>query len=342
MAAEGGRPDTPLEQTLYEEPYRFEFFQAVRLFERLGGGRAPVGRQGAAPRREAVRFRTHPSLRFPASQLHRVTHEGVDEGAPPEATVAFMGLTGPLGVLPAHITELVADRARYKDTALWEFLDLFNHRLISLFYRAWERYRFTVAFERGGRDEFTAHLFGLIGMGTGGLEGRLGLRDEGLLFYAGLIAQRPHSAAATAAALGDYFGVPARLRPFTGQWLRLDDDNLCRLGRASSRLGVDSVAGTRVWDTQSKFRMVFGPLSLPEFTAFLPTGANYRPAVEFLRLMAGVELDFDVQLVLRAPEVPECRLGAAGPARPMLGWTTWLKTRPFAGDADDVVLSVNE
>jgi type VI secretion system protein ImpH len=335
MAAEGRRSGPALEETLREEAYRFEFFQAVRVLERLLPGRAPVGRHDTPPGGEVVRFRTRPTLQFPPSEVFEVSADG-DGGAPAEMTVSFMGLTGPVGVLPSHATELVAERARSKDTALWEFLDLFSHRLVSLFYRAWERYRFTVAFERGAHDELTGDLFALVGMGTRGLRGRLGLPDERLIFYGGLIAQRPHSGSAAESLLGDYFGVPVRLEPFAGQWLELDEGGLTRLGAANSRLGFDTVAGARVWDAQSKFRLHFGPLTLAEFEAFLPAGRNYRAAVELARLMGGPELDFDLKLVLKAAEVPDCVPGSS--AAPRLGWTTWLKTLPFDRDDSQVVL----
>ena len=340
MAAEGGGSVPSLEQELFDEAYRFRFFQAVRVLERLFPERAGVGRHAAAPGSEVVRFRTLPSLQFPASEIHQLTRDGAarETDAPPEMTVAFMGLTGPLGVLPNHTTELVAERARYKDTALWTFLDLFSHRMISLFYRAWERYRFAITFERGTRDEFTGHAFGLIGMGTEGLLGRLGLPDEGLLLYAGLFAQRPHSASAVESALGDYFRVPARVETFAGQWLELDGESLTQLGAANSELGVTTLVGARVWDTQSKFRVRFGPLSLAEFAAFLPAGPNHLPAVRLARFAAGAELDFDIQLVLKAEEVPACSLGG-GASPPMLGWTTWLKTQPFGGDDSQVLLA---
>jgi type VI secretion system protein ImpH len=341
MAAEGGRPATTLEEELFDESHRFRFFQAVRVLERLFPDRAPVGRQDVAPGREVVRFRTRPTLEFPPSEIHQLARDGEegDEEAPPEMTVAFMGMTGPLGVLPNHVTELVAERARYKDTALWRFLDLFSHRMISLFYRAWERYRFPVTFERGTRDEFMGHAFALVGMGTEGLRGRLGLPDEGLLLYAGLFAQRPHSGVAVESMLGDYFGVPARVETFAGQWLELDSESLTRLGAANSELGVTTIAGARVWDTQSKFRVRFGPLALREFVGFLPAGRNYLPAVRLTRFAAGAELDYDIQLVLRAGEIPECRLGGRDAVPPLLGWTTWLKTQPRAHDDSQVVLA---
>ncbi|HEX8338504.1 MAG TPA: type VI secretion system baseplate subunit TssG [Pyrinomonadaceae bacterium] len=337
MAAEDRGSGLTIEETLDQEAYRFEFFQAVRLLERLLPGRAPVGRHDTPPGGEAVRFRTRPTLQFPPSEVYEVARAAGDE-APAEMTVAFMGLTGPSGVLPSHTTELVAERARAKDTALWEFLDLFGHRMVSLFYRAWERYRFTVSFERGRHDELTDDLFALVGMGTRGLRGRLGLPDHALIYYGGLVAQRPHSAGAVESVLGDYFGVPARLEPFTGQWLELDEESRTRLGRANSRLGESTVAGARVWDAQSKFRVWFGPLKLSQFERLLPAGPDYPAAVRLGRLMCGAELDFDMRLVLKAREVPDCVLGEGGVTRPRLGWTTWLKTRPLSADDSQVLL----
>lgn len=361
MGAEGGRTVDAVAETLFEEPYRFEFFQAVRLLERLFPEREPVGRSGGAPSAEVVRFRTRASLEFPASQIHSLASERTngggggdgdddDDGAsldvtdkPPEMFVNFMGLTGPSGTLPHHYTELLAERARYKDTAYWEFLDIFNHRLISLFYRAWEKYRFHVAYERGDRDRFTEYLFDVVGLGTRGLRRRLGFEDEGLLFYGGLIAQRPRSASAIAAILGDYYGVPVRVKQFAGQWLALEPDSLTRLGSANSDFGINTVAGTRVWDSQSKFRLDFGPLKLREFVMLLPVGTALDSVVKMTRLLVGLEFDFDVELRLRAEEVPEWRLGAASDAGPMLGWTSWLKTRERApGDDPRVVLPVRE
>ncbi len=342
MAAASGRTDPPLAQTLFDEPYRFDFFQAVRLLERIYPERQPVGLD-VDPAREVVHFRTRLSLAFPPSQIYGIKRNGVEDEGPPEMTVAFMGLTGPLGVLPHHYTELLMERTRYKDTALWEFLDLFSHRMVSLFYRAWEKYRFAIAYERSRQDRFTEYLFDIVGMGTGGLRGEhLHIPDQGLLLYGGLIAQRPHSASAVEAVLGDYFGAPARMQQFAGQWLKLEEEDLTRLGTANHQLGISTIAGTRVWDDQSKFRMKFGPLTFEKFKAFLPVGSAFKPAAALIRFLAEMEFDFDVQLTLRAGEVPECLLTTrAQEHRPMLGWTTWLKTRDFVEDDSQVVLSVN-
>src|ERR1700754_938442 len=250
MATESRTTDRPLAQELLEEPYRFGFFQAVRLLERIQYEREAVGKDTADINREIVRFRTRQTLSFPPSEIYQITRDG-DPDAPPEMTVAFMGLTGPIGVLPHHYSELVIDRSRHKDTTLWSFFDIFNHRMISLFYRVWEKYRFPIAYERGKLDEFSSCLFSIVGLGTHGLRGRLSLNDQVLLYYGGLVAQHPHSASAIAAILSDHFGVTVKVEQFLGQWLKLGDD-ITRLGQANSNLGVTTIAGTRVWDQQSK------------------------------------------------------------------------------------------
>ena len=145
----------PLDQKLFEEPYRFEFFQAVRLLEKIYPERKAVG-QEAMPHDEIVRFRSHVSFDFPASEIFKL-EESVDELTEEkklEMFINFMGMVGMSGVMPLPYTELIATRARYKDFSMWAFLDMFTHRMVSMFFRAWEKYRFPIGYERG-QDQFT-------------------------------------------------------------------------------------------------------------------------------------------------------------------------------------------
>jgi type VI secretion system protein ImpH len=343
MAAKSRRTDPPLDQVLFEEGYRFDFFQALRVLERLYPGRAGVG-YAAAPNREVARFRALLSLTFPPSAIHEITPPET-ENDPAQMVVAFMGLFGPMGVLPRHYTELLIERVRRKDFALRDFLDLFNHRFISLFYRAGEKYRFVPAYERArlgdgdGYDAFSRLIFHLIGMGTDGLRGRLRTGDEVLLYYAGLLAQQPHSASALEAILGDYFAVPVKLEQFSGAWLSLDPENRTLLGHHSnSQLGTTAVLGSKFWDQQAAFRLRIGPLSFAQFRELLPSEEGFRRLVELTRFHVGTALDFDVRLILKAAEVPACRLGSSTPGEVRLGWSTWLKTREFSRDAGDALL----
>jgi type VI secretion system protein ImpH len=330
-----------MKESLYSEPHRFAFFQAVRLLERMSPGKEGVGR-AVRPGNEVVRFRTHPSLTFPASEVVDLKAPAPgQEDRPSEMTVNFIGLTGPLGVLPHPYTELVRERVSYKDTALWSFFDIFNHRIASLFYRAWEKYRFPIAYERRGEDSFTEYLFDLVGMGTPGLRGRMSVQDQALLLYSGLVAQKPHSAGAIASILRDYFRAPAEVVQFQGQWFPLEAENVTRIGQANSQLGRTVVAGSSVFVSQSKFRVRMGPLTLTQFVSFLPVGPSFRPLTELVRYLAGLEFDYDVQLVLRKEDVPPCSLDTKSPLPPMLGWTTWVTSETPRKDADEVVLPVD-
>jgi type VI secretion system protein ImpH len=344
MAAESWGTGPPLEQLLFEEGYRFDFFQAVRLLERLYPDHQPVGRD-ANPSREVGRFHALLSLSFPPSAVHEIAPPK-DGSGPAHMTVAFMGLIGASGVLPRHYTELVQERVRRKDSALRDFLDLFNHRLISLFYRAWEKHRFPIAYEQAitrgeWPDRFSQYLFDVIGLGTKGLRDRQAVADEVFLYYAGLLGQHPRSASALEGILRDYFGAPVAVQQFVGQWLPLPEASRSRLGPRGMNhaLGTSAVAGGRVWDQQAKFTVRLGPLTFAEFCRFLPVGDAFRTLVEMIRFCAGQECDFDIQLLLRAAEVPACRLGETSASAPRLGWSTWLKSQAFGRDADDTILA---
>lgn len=341
MAAESGRTDPSLKQQLFQEGYRFEFFQAVRLLQQVQPTRRPVGGT-ARPSDEAVRFRAHQSLSFPPSEIYALQEAG---DRPPEMTVAFMGLTGPQGVLPRYYTELMIDRIRQKDHTLRDFFDIINHRLISLFYRAWEKHRIVVGCERsllnGTRDQFAEDLFAFMGMGTPRLREQLLVPERALLRYTGLLVSRRHSADALQQCLEDYFGIAVTIEQFIGQWYQLAEQDCSRLGseNGNNRLGQTTVMGTNVWDQQARFRVKLGPLDYETYRGLLPSGTAYPVLVQLTKCFAGAELDFDLNLVLKAEEVPYCRLGQVGAYQPQLGWTTWLQTRPAAQHVADVVFS---
>ncbi len=326
---------------LDRDPYNFDFFQAVRLLQRMAADRQPVGRF-VDPSEEAVRFAVNPSLAFPASQIQVLTRE---EGRPARLTVNFMGLTGPLAVLPVFYTERIIERLRSKkDGTLRDFFDIFHHRLISLFYQAWQKYRFTVAYETGERDRFSHHLLDLMGLGTEGLANRQAVGDDALIYYSGLLAHTPRTASSLEQILEDYFEVPVEVEQFAGGWYRLDNDTQCRLeegDRTSTQLGLGAVVGHEVWDQQSRVRVHVGPLSFQHYLDFLPTGTAYKPLVALLNFFGNREFDFDVRLILRREEVPRCQLGLDESDGPQLGWVTWVRSQPMPRDAGDTILEIS-
>jgi type VI secretion system protein ImpH len=340
--------DSPI-TLLFREPHRFDFFQAVRLLQWLAREKRPVGEDGP-PEREAVRFRALPSLAFPSSTVSQLR---TTAGKVPEMVVSFLGLTGPGGALPRHYTTMLLRRLRLKDFTLRDFFDLFNHRLLSLFHRAWEKYRLPFVYEKGrmdesrpGTDVVTQGLYSLIGLGFPHLRGCLEIDDEAFLYYAGHFAHTPRTASGLQQVLADYFQVPIQVRQFQGQWVRLEKEDRSRLprraalGAGNNQLGVSAIAGTKVWDMAGKFRLKVGPLTYAQFRMLMPRGFGLRPLTQMTRLYVGPQLEFDVQLVLRREEVPRCRLNSRGPDRRNLGWNSWALSRPATRDADDAVFSL--
>lgn len=363
MAGAGGRESADLAKRLFSEPERFDFFQAVRLLERVMRERVAHGERRAISmvggdlnaERELVRFRALPALSFPASpvvQLRDSAGPGNDQPAPIEMVVTFLGLIGPSAALPHHYTALLLERLRNRDTSLRDFLDLFHHRLVSLFYRAWEKYHLPFAHERfridpsdQETDPATGAVYCLAGMGTAGLRGRQQVPDEAFLYYSGHFAHQPRSALALECLLADYFAMPLRVEQLHGQWLTLEiedqaqmPDSLNPSGR-NNALGTELVIGSRVWDVQSKFRMRVGPLTFAQFQRLMPNGDGLLPFCQLTRSYAGPEFDFDLQAVLLPREVPRCRLAADGVGA-YLGWTTWIRSGDFEREVDDAVFAL--
>lgn len=345
MGAVGGRTANSVAEKLFVEGHEFEFFQAVRLLYRILHDRRPVG-EAAKPSDEAVHFSSRVSLEFPASSIHELEAGEAPED-PAKMTVAFMGLMGTQGVLPFHYTEWMLARQGAKDTAMAGFFDIFNHRWLSLFYRVWEKHRLPVAYERGSleaksKERLGRYLFDLIGMGTSGLADRLSIPTEGLLRYAGLITQRPHSASALRGILRDYFGVDVDIQQFRGSWWFLSKADRCYLdkGGLHNQLGDGAILGDAIWDQQSRFQIRIGPLTMNQFRSFLPDGRATEALSTLTRFYAGIALSFEVRLVLQAADVPSCQLQDEAESAPRLGWNTWLKAEQFTHDADDAVFAM--
>ncbi len=342
MATTRRRNSAGLTRLLQDKGYRFNFFQAVRLLQRERPDCDMVG-TGDDPLRESVKFKSKVSLAFAPSDVVGI-NLGDDEGKPSEMNIAFMGVASPLsyGSLPLSYSEMVLSQERNKDFALSRFLDLFNHRLISLFYRAWEKYRFAVSFERspaGKTGIFEKAVYALMGLGSGELTGHLKLDERALLARAYAVRGRAISAAGLSELIRNYFQIPVKVQQFFPWWYTIEDSERCRLGVSSCGLGLDIHLGRQVRLVQSRIRLKLGPLNWSQFQEFLPTGQGAKPLAEMTALSVGPEFDFDCQFILKASEVPGLCLGSAREhGAPRLGWTTWLRFNNLGNDPADVVV----
>ena len=319
-----------------------EFFDFVRTrleqARRSGNHDASIGGD-AVPTREAIRLGAAVGQRYVADQIvaARETTAGRRD-----VTVAFMGLTGPSAVLPDHYSERVIDRRRERDPALADFLDLFNHRALSHFWRAWAKYRLPIAFEAdAGRlgDPFSCALKALAGLGVAGEA----VPDEAVLAAAGAMARRVRSAGALRRLVSGIYNLPVQVIELEGRWVVLNPADRTRVHAgnddrpAFAALGIDTVVGAAVWDVGSRFRVRIGPLGFDAFRSFFDSAGPRAAISDTIRRAVGGNVDFTIQLVLRAADVPMLRLD--DPAAPAaLGQSTWLLAKSSESDRDEALL----
>jgi len=328
MTTFGWQSERSVEEWLFAEPYRFDFFQAVRLLEALRPSAASPG-PGAEPEKEAVRFHSRVGLDFPASEIQHLSPSPAPN-LPAEMTVNFMGLAGAFGPLAMPDTELVLDRTRSKNFAPRDFLDIFNHRLVSLMYQVRRLHRLALTTEHPEQTRVARYLYSFFGLGHPALRKRMQVPDRALLYTAGILSQQPRSAIGLERLISCHFQVEVSVRQLVGRWRPLESSEWTLIGKKRGRnqnLGAGVVLGTRIWDQQGSFAIHLGPLRQAEFLDFLPTGTAYRALCELTRFYAGPEFEFALRLTVEAPAIPETRLGQS-----RLGWTSWLKTRPFEGN----------
>lgn len=337
MAPKGGTDTASVIENLLEAPQGFEFFQAVRLLSKLYPNRGQVGGK-SDPEDEVVRFSTSLSFAFPTSDIKDLT-QGESNEDPLNMEVAFMGLASPnsFGALPLRYTEHIQALERDKNHGLRDFLDMFNHRFISLFYRAVAKHSMALSHEQEDHGIIEKILLCLIGMGLQGMENRLSFHERALLPRAGHVARKPISAVSLEGLISSYFDVKAEVDQFQPRWYRIEEEDLTLLGRANHTLGEDSILGSQVELSQFGFRVRLGPLTWKEYQSFLPIGEGLKSVMELIRLTTGAEFDFDVQLVLKADETPELKLQSDPEQLPLLGWSTWLKSKEFESDPRDAV-----
>jgi type VI secretion system protein ImpH len=338
MAPKKRKSDSGLIQLLFDRFYEFSFYRAVYLLERLTENCKPLA-DALVPTDEPVRFRITQGFSFPPSDISDLAPS--DGDMPPSMEVAFMGLVGPSGVMPQWYSQLILERLRHKDHTLADFLDLFHHRLITLFYLAWKKHRFPENYQVGASDRLSRYLLSLAGLGTPGLTEMIGLPEEALTFYSGLLSRPMASAVSIESAVAYFADAPVRVEQFIERIIDLEPADQTQLGTANATLGDDAICGSQVWESQTKFRVHLGPVDRGKFIRLMPTGDLLVPIFSLVRYMVGIEFEFEIRIYLKKEDVPLCQLGAKGPDMPLLGWTTWVST-PGYTYAEDIFFTFQE
>jgi len=353
MPTEKRRIEPAVIERLFREPYRFDYFQAVRLLElwlRRQGDSQPDGLA------RLVRFENSMSLGFPASQLEAI--ETDPPGLAPDARAlaaalrasdlrairvrpAFMGLLSNNGVLPAHYTERIAEHEQVqKDDGPRAFLDSLSNRSLALFYKAWKKYRLELHYRDRDEDGFLPLLLHIAGLGHPAVRQRLRTREAGAVpmdaigYFAATIRHRPVSAVQLSRVLSAYFGAHVQVEQFIGGWYAVPPAQQSTLGNPNATLGQTALTGPRVWQRDLRLRLVVGPLDTAGLMRFLPGGQAARALRTWLSLFTGLTLEYEVELVLRAADVRSVTLGDDEAGR--LGWNAYLVEGAQDSDRADV------
>ncbi|MEO3389447.1 type VI secretion system baseplate subunit TssG [Mesorhizobium sp. CAU 1741] len=347
MASARRRPHTSLKSDIFDRPQAYDLFQVLRVIEALAVEEAdaagvekpdPLGR-GVEPGKAAAAIRAAVPLGYAAAEATTVARPRA--GGPVQVTQSVIGLTGPSGVLPHAISEMVHVSVRERNPGLREFLDLFNNRLAGLLYEAWAKYRLTVEHDRATRfgmpRRIDAALRAIVGIGSPAVSNRTEAPDETLVFFGGLLGRTGRSALAVERALSGMLGHTVRIEQFAGAWLPISEADRTRLpgpGKAAGafcRLGEDMVLGERTFDIESSVVLVVARLHYAPFRSLLPDGARAQTLADLAAIALGPEKAFRVRLSLLPEDVPPLVLDRDrdAPEASRLGWNTWLpSSRP--------------
>ena len=296
-------------ERLAQTAYQFEFHATMRRLEALFPELPRFG-EAVRPSDEPVRVGQEATLAFAPSEISGFNPG--EEGRPSQMTVAFLGLMGPNGPLPLHFTEYARQRIRHAgDRTLAAFINLFNHRMLLLFHRAWSQVEPTAIQDRPKARRFETHLGSLMGIGLSEFQDRGAVPDQAMLQYVGWFANPVRSAEGLHAILSDYFEVPVAIEEFQGEWLELPEESRLRLGGPPEvcALGKGTILGRRAYAVQSRFRVVFGPLSSEKYARFLPGSFSLTQLKNFVRAYAGDEFAWDLKLKLCEDASSQIRLG---------------------------------
>ena len=296
---------------------RSGMFPVVRGAEARAPALPRVG-DAKRPSQNIVDIAQVPSLSFPQRTLEDVAIKG----GRAKLSGYWLGLTGPMGPLPTHLTEFATYERRYAKTHPFsDFLDFLSNRMLQLFYRSWADSQPAVHADRPKDDRFAVYIGALSGATEGAGEANL-FPARARLHYAALFAGR-RSAQAIEDALSHLLGLEARVIEFQSRWRDIEYEDRSRLGRVFATLGGDAVLGSRARVASDAFRVVIRTQSLKQFESLLPSGPLFAIAAEALDAFAPKHLEWDLMLEIDEGKAPPAKLDG----RSRLGWTSWVTPR---------------
>ncbi|KQN47493.1 type VI secretion protein [Serratia sp. Leaf50] len=275
---------------------------------------------------EPVRFRPHPGMGFPASELKSIEINADNLNIPPSVRTTFIGLYGVESPLPTSYIDDIAQRREGCD-AVTDFLDIFNHRLTTQFYRIWRKYSYPASFESGGSDETSQYLLGLVGLGIPGSAAHIGTPVSRFLALLGVLRLPTRTAEGI-------MSLVKLLAPHTLPTVTAHDrltvrvDNPTTLScRAPSSLAVHPLMGKTAKDVNSQILLTLTTSNPDEARAWFPGEQLHSDLLALLHVYLGARLHARLQLKISRSLLPDARLCCTPTVSAgLLGWTAIMKS----------------
>jgi type VI secretion system protein ImpH len=301
---------------LVSEPYRHNFYSVLRELERQAAGKPRIG-DSVTLSDEILTLSQDPYTEFPSSNIVAVSQQ---PGRAPRLSVRFLGMFGPHGALPLHITEASQIWTNHRDPSFARFVDIVSTRFLQLFFRAWADARSLAQFERPQADRFQVFLGSFAGIGTPALRHADISKQVSKLPFSGLVNSHVKSASRLAQLIRGLFKIEVQVWEWIGSWLELDISERTAIGMQSSRLGADTFVGKRIYSINERIRIRIQCRSLEEYEGFLPGSKQSADIADLIFFYVGYRQEFEIELGIERKKAPSLRLGASG----KLGLTSWL------------------
>ena len=272
---------------------QIDFYKAVFIIENQlkkdGLEHRHVG-YDSNPKHELIKFTATQKFGYPGNAITKLEETSFEDGLHKvNMQVSFMGLTGCSGALPQFYSELVMQRLRYKDTTMRDFYDMFNHRLISLYYRAWKKYK--PSLNHINKDKNKDPYTQILGLLSGGY-------NEHQLHFSGLYSRKIRNASDLKSILTSYLGCDVAIKQMIGQWHDLKPQEQTRLASQAlfegqhARLGVDTVIGKQIWDVSSSIEIHISSDDPSKAKSLLPKGSLFELSNKIIKDYVGNSVQF--------------------------------------------------
>ncbi|EMS1063081.1 type VI secretion system baseplate subunit TssG [Providencia stuartii] len=323
-------PVTLVLEALGERLPSVNFYRFCQLIEQTSEHFPPLG-STQDPKNDSIRFRPHRGMGFPATEIKGVDKDDrYRESEIPSIRTTFLGLYGVTSPLP---TAYLDDISQHRDgtEALTDFLDIFNHRLTTQFYRIWRKYSYPATFIAGGKDETSQYLYGLIGLGIPGCAQHVQTPLSRFLALLGTM-RLPTRTSEGVISLIKLLAPKTTAQVVPHDPRRIEQQSTTSLScKQPMTLENKPVLGQYAIDANSQILIKLHTKDIDEAKGWLPDGQIYQDLMALLHVYLGSRVNARLCLTLPRKLLPDATLSTKANYGVQLGRTAVM--RPFSVDS---------